>query len=184
MKKLISISEETTAASIWAFFEVAFTTLLSLVPLFLVAYYQFVTQNDGQLPAPTDPKYIPITEFIYNNTAAGQLAFYAIGNWIAIAWVCSLEKGVHIPMRPLFIALCIVGFAYCGILIGITAEKSYIPSSAVTGPSLWLYGASILCYLLTLIFARTPPPSAEHTNITEAADLHRRVNSLRGTHHG
>jgi len=151
-----------------------------MVPLVAIAYYQYVIQDAGYTAARPNPNHRTLWDFVYANTAAGQLAFYAIANWSAVAWICGIEKKIHIPARPLYILLCIIGFTYCGILIAITATANFTPTSAVTVPSTAIYIVSILCYLLLLTFAKLRPPSAENSNIAGAADLHRKVNALRG----
>jgi hypothetical protein len=174
------MSEDMQEAGRSALFEVCVVTVLSLVPLILIAYYQYVVQDAGFNGVHPNPHHLSLWDFVYNNTAAGQLAFYAIANWACVAWICGLERKVHIPARPLYILLCIVGFTYCGILIAITAATNYTPTSSVTIPASVIYLASIICYLLLLIYEKLKPPSAESSNIAGARDLHRRVNALRG----
>jgi len=176
------IIEDETMDAVWrALYEVGFITILSLLPLVAIAYYQYVDQPR------TPPAIYPhrtLWDFVYNNTAAGQLAFYAIANWAAVAWICGLEKKLHIPGRPLFILLCIVGFSYCGVLIAITAATNYTPTDAVPLPSGFLYALSITCYVLLLIFQKVKPPTVEDSNISEVSSLHKKVNALRGGENG
>jgi hypothetical protein len=174
------IGEEAREAGLHAFYEVVFITALSLLPLLFIAYYQYVEQ----------PKHIDgsagrdLWDFVYNNVAAGQLAFYAIANWATVAWICGIERKLHIPARHLFILCCIIGFGYCSILIAITAAANFVPSSAVTVPSGLIYLLSIGCYILLLLFQKLKPPSVEDTNISQAGELHRKVNVLRGGGNG
>src|ERR1700734_4209783 len=178
----INFNEEVREAYGAALLEVFVVPFLSLVPLLGIAYYQYVVQDNNVSTAIAHHQ--SLADLIYQNTAAGQLAFYAIANWAAVAWLCGLEKRVHIPGRPVFIAFCIVGFTYCGILIAITAATSYRPTGAVTVPSAITYLISILCYLLLTAFEKLKPPSAESTNHSEIAELHRKVNELRGGENG
>jgi hypothetical protein len=172
------VIEDETKGAVWhALCEVGFITILSLLPLVAIAYYQYVEQP-GALPAGNSSR--TLWDFVYNNTAAGQLAFYAVANWAAVAWICGLERKLHIPGRPLFILLCIVGFTYCGILIAITAATNYVPTVAVTFPSGAFYALSIVCYVLLLIFQRLRPPTVEDSNISDVSNLHKKVNALRG----
>jgi len=167
------IGEEAKDAGTRALYEVAFITALSLLPLLAIAYYQYVEQP--KIIAP-----LSLWAFVYNNIAAGQLAFYAIANWAAVAWICGIEKKLHIPARPVFILCCIIGFTYCGVLIAITAAANFVPSNAVTVPSGLIYLLSIICYILLLAFQKLHPPSVEDSNLSQAGDLHRKVNALRG----
>jgi hypothetical protein len=176
------IDDDSIEAVSRAIYEVAFITVLSLLPLVAIAYYQYVEQP--HLARHAYHHLLTLWDFVYNNTAAGQLAFYAIANWAAVAWICGIEKKLHIPGRPIFIFLCIVGFSYCGILIAVTAAANYTPSGAVTFPSGLLYSASIVCYVLLLIFQKLKPPTVEASNISEASSLHKKVNALRGDHNG
>ena len=75
-----------------------------------------------------------------------------------------VRKKAHIPGRAIFIVGCIVGFAYCSVLIAITAAANYTPSDAVTVPSTIIYVVSIICYFLLLLFGKLRPPTPEDTH--------------------
>jgi len=95
MARRSEIGEETWGSIGEALLEVVVITGLSLVPLACIAYYQYVVQDYGFTPKHPNLNHARFIEFMYRNTAAGQLAFYAIANWATVAWLCGSEKSAY-----------------------------------------------------------------------------------------
>jgi hypothetical protein len=156
--------------------EILVITILCLLPLIGVAYGSYLHQIPNTLH-PTD--WQSFGDFLARNGERGQLAFYAISNWATIAWLCGKEYPKLFPWRVAFIALSILGFYYCGLLIdpGLVADRA---RSSVFASSAIVYVASLICYFLIVLYSKIPPLSAEDTNIAEAESLRQKLLNRRG----
>lgn len=156
--------------------EIIIIAILCLLPLVGVAFGAYLHQ------APVGKEaWESFGSFLSQNIAKGQLAFYAISNWATVIWLCGREYKNLFPWRVVLIVLSVFGFYYCGILIdpikiSARAEPSVLVSSTV------LYGISMLCYFLIVLYGKIPPLSAEDTNLAEAKSLRGKLKDLRGSH--
>ncbi len=163
------------SAEMWldAVYEVVVITICCLAPLIAGAYWAYLNQ-----PASTaNPE--SFGHYLSDNIVRGQLAFYAISNWAAVAWLCGREFHNVLTLKAALIMFCLVGFFYCGLLVAVGhLPRSTDPSIGLT--SSLLYVISIACYLFITLFEKIPPPSMEDSNAAGAASLKHKLLKRRG----
>ncbi len=152
--------------SISVVWEVFVVSCLSLIPLLAIGFVSFV--NDG--------KETGLLTAILEPLGRGQLYLYSFSVLASVVWIVISDLGP--TARKIIGPISVLLLVYVILLLGISPEMNNLGNKVILSYSVYVYAASILLYLFSLLIKGAKPPLPEEVFMDGVNTLRDQVSNL------